>query len=232
LLDYYRAPIYMIAVSEAAGASLEGRFRRKYLRLSPSIDTNRFYPSTHKNNSVPIILLIGPPIHSFKGFKHMLTALEIVHRAGYNFKVHWASQHEFSLSSISFDLELFINLPQDEVAELFRNADILLSASLYESFCLPPLEAMASGTSVIAFNNGGIMTYAQPGENLLLCEQGDKPAMIQALKFLLENPDVRDKLAVRGRETAENFSFESTAEQAESCLYKIVSAESIRNARM
>ncbi|MCL2249864.1 MAG: glycosyltransferase family 4 protein [Oscillospiraceae bacterium] len=222
--DLYRSQVYILSVSEAISAILSGKYNRESLSLPPPVDTDWFHPPTYKNNTVPIVLLVGNPMQSFKGFRHMLKALEIVHRLGHKFKVHWASQYDFSLSSISFDLELFIDRPQDEVAELYRNADILLSASLYESFCLPPLEAAASGTAVIAFDNGGIMTYAEPEENLLLCEQGDVQSMVEALVFLLNNSEAREKLAARGRETAERFSHESTAKQAESCLYRIVNA--------
>ncbi|MDL2248528.1 glycosyltransferase [Tyzzerella sp. OttesenSCG-928-J15] len=50
---------------------------------------------------------------------------------------------------------------------MYRNADIFLSTSLYESFPSPPGEPKASGTAVLSTYNGGTNTYAVPCENCL-----------------------------------------------------------------
>jgi glycosyltransferase involved in cell wall biosynthesis len=229
LHDTYRTEAFMLAVSDTVRVALKSKYNRESLYFPPGIDTKWYHPLPKKSNDVPNVLLIGPPSLKFKGFRHALMALELAWHSGLRFDVQWVSQHEFSLSSTSFNIELFISPPQDKLAELCRNADILLSASLYESFPLPPIEAMASGTSVIAMDCGGIMAYAEPESNMLLCRQGDVQAMSQSLMFLLENPDAREKLAARGRETAEKFSHDSLANQLETCLYRIVNAKGMIN---
>jgi glycosyltransferase involved in cell wall biosynthesis len=46
------------------------------------------------------------------------------------------------------------------LAEYYRGATALLNPSLYEGFCLPVIEAMASGTPVIASNTGSLPEVA------------------------------------------------------------------------
>jgi len=218
----YRAPVHILAVSEAIQTILKGVFNRESQLFPNGIDANFYFPLEKKNNEVPVVLLAGTPASKFKGFDFALTALEAARRVGIPFRVWWASPADFTLRNSSISVEKFINPTQDKLAELFRSADVLLSTSVYESFSLPPLEAMASGTAVIAADNGGINTYAIPGQNCLLCEQGDLESVFFALQHLLLNPAARDALAVAGRETALEYSFEKIVPRLEQCLHNIL----------
>jgi len=218
----YRMPVHLLAVSETIQAILKGVFNREAQLFPNGLDTDFYYPLEHKNNKIPIVLLAGTPGLEFKGFKFAMIVLEAVREAGLPFKVWWSSQDKISLSGVSFDVEKFIKPSQEKLAELFRNADVFLSTSLYESFSLPPIEAMASGTAVIATDCGGINTYARPGSNCLLCEQGDYKSVFYAIQHLLQNPSAREQLAAAGRKTALEYSFSSVIPLLEQCLYRIV----------
>ena len=221
----YRMPIHLLSVSESVRIVLKGVFNRESRLFPNGIDTDFYFPLEKKSNDIPVVLLVGPPSSEFKGFDFAMRALEAAKQVGLRFKVWWASPVEMSLSNITFEVEKFIKPPQEKLAELFRNADILLSTSVYESFALPPLEAMASGTAVIATDNGGINAYAVPGRNCLLCDQGDLESVFFALQHLLLNPGAREALAAAGRETALEYSFEKIVPRLEQCLYEILAAK-------
>lgn len=80
------------------------------------------------------------------------------------------------------------------MSELYRESDILISGSVYESFSMPPMEAFASGTAVASTDNGGIRVYAKPGENILLAEQGNFFDLYTAIEYLIRYPEIRNKL--------------------------------------
>jgi glycosyltransferase involved in cell wall biosynthesis len=218
----YRAPVYLLAVSQTIRDVLEGIYNRESQLFPNGIDTDFYHPTEHKNNEVPIVLLVGNPAFDFKGFNFAVKVLEATLMLGVKFKVWWASQVEFDLSNTTFDIEEFIFPSQEKLAELYRNADVFVSTSEYESFTLPAIEAMASGTAVIATDNGGINTYAEPGINCLICEQGDLGSMSLALSHLLLEPEVRESLARAGRETALKYKFKNIVPILEQCLYRIV----------
>jgi len=221
----FRMPVHLLAVSIPVKTVLNDVYNRRSQLFPLNIDTDFYYPLEKKNNEVPVILLVGKPTLPFKGFDAALYALELVRSAGFKYKLIWATPIEYSFPGITFEFEKYVEPSQEKLAELFRSADIYLSTSLYESFSLPPLEAMASGTAVVATDNGGINTYAKPGVNCLLCEQGDLNSIAVALQYLLQNPEIRDLLAAEGRKTALEYSVGNTTARLEQCLFRILDSE-------
>jgi len=222
--EYYREPINFLAVSTIISDVLKGVYNREAQLFPNGIDTDFYYPSEEKNNEVPIVLLVGHPSIEFKNFVFALAVLEEVAKYGIPFKVWWVAQTDVVYRTEAFGIEHFTLPSQEELAELYRKADVFLTTSLYESFALPPLEAMASGTAVLATDNGGINTYAEPGENCLLCEQGDFTTMCYALSSLLSDPLARNTLAKTGRETALKFSYKNVIPKLEMCLSRIIAS--------
>jgi len=218
----YRIPVHLLAVSTTVQTVLKGVFNRDAQLFPNGIDTGFYYPLEHKNNEIPIVLLVGNPYLKFKGFDFAKRALDIVSQSGVAFKVWWASPMDFPITGTSLRIEKFVNPTQERLAELYRNADVFLSTSLYESFSLPPMEAMASGAAVVSTDNGGIRTYAEPGHNCLLCDQGDLDSTVYALIHLLINPAARMALAKAGRETALKYTFSNIVPQLERCFGRIL----------
>ena len=218
----YRMPVHLLAVSTTIKTVLKGVYNRESQFFPNGIDTDFYHPVEQKNNDIPTVLLVGNPYLKFKGFDFAISLLSAAQKLGLVFNVWWVSQLDFSIKQDSLAIKKFIEPSQQKLAELYRNADVFISTSLYESFPLPPIEAMASGTAVIATNSGGINTYAKPGVNCLLCEQGDFDSMLFALRHLLLNPEARDSLAAEGRKTALEYSFANVIPVLEQCLTRIV----------
>jgi len=221
LRTFYRAPVHILAVSKTIVKVLKGKYNRDAGLFPACIDTDLYFPAP-KNNEMPVVLLVGNPQITFKGFDLALTVLEVVWGMGVRFTVQWACQSMPQKYDTSFKIEYFERIPQEQLALLYRQADVFLSTSLYESFALTPIEAMASGTAVVSTDNGGIWMYADPGINCLLAEQGDIESLAVAVAFLLQNPQQRDAIASAGRETAMMYSFQRVTDCLEESLQRIV----------
>ncbi len=86
---------------------------------------------------------------------------------------------------------------------------MLVSPSTYEGFGLPPLEAMASGTPVVAVRCGAVEEVC--GDAALLVE--DSPsALADAVVRVLEDAELGERLVARGIERARLFSWSRSAE--------------------
>lgn len=72
----------------------------------------------------------------------------------------------------NFDIVPFINLPQSEVARIYKESLLFLSFGYPEGFGLPPAEAMACGCVAIGFHGGGGREFFRP-EFSYPIEQGD-----------------------------------------------------------
>jgi N-acetyl-alpha-D-glucosaminyl L-malate synthase BshA len=108
----------------------------------------------------------------------------------------------------------------DAVAPLLAGADLFLLPSQSESFGLSALEALASGTPVIASDAGGLREVIRSGETGVLCPVGDVEGMASvAIELLRDQP----RWEAMGRAAAEDararFGLEQVLEQYET-LYR------------
>jgi glycosyltransferase involved in cell wall biosynthesis len=91
---------------------------------------------------------------------------------------------------------------------LLRSADALAYVSLYEGFGLPPLEAMARGTPVLAANRSSIPEVT--GGAAVLVDPLDVDAIAAGLVEVTTHGDRRDDLIRRGLAQADHYSVTNT----------------------
>lgn len=116
----------------------------------------------------------------------------------------------------------------DHLPTLYRRAEMLVYPSLYEGFGLPPLEAMACGTPVIA--SGTTAVPEAVGQAALTVDPTDTKALASAMAQLLEITSLRDSLRQAGIERAGAFTWKRTARQLLEALgYKIRSGADDRS---
>jgi glycosyltransferase involved in cell wall biosynthesis len=97
-----------------------------------------------------------------------------------------------------------------ELEGLYAAATCMAFPSLAEGFGLPVLEAMARGLPVACSNTTSLPEVA--GDAALTFDPLDVPAMTGAIERLLGDAELRERLALAGREQAARFTWERTAE--------------------
>jgi GT2 family glycosyltransferase len=112
----------------------------------------------------------------------------------------------------------YVESPSDEeVNRLFNEATVFVQTSTHEGFCLPPLEAMATGGAVVCTDAHGNRDFCDDGGNCLMPE-ADRPAVTAAIERLLRDPELRERLGRAGIETAADYAWERRIDALERFL--------------
>lgn len=100
----------------------------------------------------------------------------------------------------------------ERMVELYASATLAVVPSLYEGFGLPAGEAMACGTPLVATTGGGLSEVV--GDAGLTVAPGDVEDLTGAMRRLLDDPDLRERLAASGRERIRTeFDWEQAARE-------------------
>jgi alpha-1,3-rhamnosyl/mannosyltransferase len=97
----------------------------------------------------------------------------------------------------------------ERLAELYRGAAALVHPALHEGFGMTPLEAMSSGTPVLAARSPGVAEVC--GDAVRYFDPLGAEALAGALAELLADDGQRRDLAERGRRRAAEFSWARSA---------------------
>jgi glycosyltransferase involved in cell wall biosynthesis len=113
---------------------------------------------------------------------------------------------------------------KENMADVYAQASVVCLPTYYgEGLPKSLIEAAACGRPIVTTNTPGCREIVQRGVNGLVVESRDKPALTEALIYLVQNPIVRETMGKAGRKLAEEiFSSEHIIPQVmavyESCL--------------
>lgn len=181
--------------------------------VNPGIDHNVFYPrEVEKEDGKLRVVAFGRQAR-WKGFPELLKAMEIVmkQRKDVELIVYGVKKPNYP-SNVRYT---FIERPSDdELAKLYSSADVVVLASWYESFPLPPIEAMACGAPVVT-TRYGTEDYAFHEKNALVVPPKDPKALADAILRLLGDEDLREQFRKEGPKTAKQFTWDKTVDKVE-----------------
>lgn len=225
-MSYLLPGVRFVANSRALASRVEKLYGRKADAFLPvCVDQNVFAPlEKTPPGGVPRILIVGPdepgteiePL-GFKGMADVRRALGLLHDSGEKFtavRISNTPPHIFR----GFPAEFHV-APSDEGKRmLFGTADMLIYASHYDSCPRPPLEAMASGAAVVCTATAGALEYCRDEENSLLVSPGAPEEIAGAVRRLMHDAPLRERLVRSGRETAARFPQEREWDELERLL--------------
>jgi glycosyltransferase involved in cell wall biosynthesis len=184
------------------------------------VDTELFKPAERRVRGR--IIAIASADVPLKGISHMLHAVARL-RVERDLDVQLVAKLEPNGPTEKLIAELGITdivhsssgLSDSELATLLASAEIACIPSLYEGFSLPAVEAMASGTPIVASRAGALPeVVGADGECARLVRPADVDELTKVLGELLDSPRELRRLGASGRRRAlEVFSWESVAAQ-------------------
>lgn len=186
------------------------------LIIPNGVDTTRFFPDPAAKSEKPSILFVGTMGGRKRGALLLDWFRVRIQTLIPNAELWMVSDPGLEYPGVCY----FTGASDNQLAELYRSAWVYASPSVYEGFGLPYLEAMASGTPVVATANVGSREVTGEGLHAVLLENDDEFA--PALMNLLERASLRDRWVERGLERAQDYSLERVGERYERVLIELL----------
>lgn len=114
-------------------------------------------------------------------------------------------------SGVETSVDFLGYIPHEQILSHYKRASVFVFPSSVETFGLPPLEAMACGVPVIASNRMSVPEVI--GDAGLVVDPDDIDAITLAIKKIIQNKDLRQKLVANGYSRVEHFKWSDTAEK-------------------
>ena len=213
--------------------------QRKLVVIPPGVDTSHFYPipSDEAKQFIGLkpenrmVLFVGR-IEPLKGVDTLIKAMACLELQGLHRPVHLAiiggevngnpedmTEEMARLQKMCDDLFMggmvvFLGKRgQDTLPYYYSAAEVVVMPSLYESFGMVALEAMACGTPVIASEVGGLGYLVQNGVTGYTIPDSEPEALCDKLSWLLGDAHLRETMGLRAAEYALDYAWEKIATQ-------------------
>ena len=215
--------------------NLYGCSPEKIKVIPPGVDLDVFHPFDREKarrelalNDFRRVLLFAGRLQPFKGLDLLLHAMTYLPNHGMTQLLvvggNAGKTDEFAkLNSLVNELGIsntvaFVGAVEHEKMPTFYNAaDICVIPSYHESFGLVAVEALASGTPVIASRVGGLATIVKDGETGYLFEERSPEILATYLCLLMSENEIRNSMADAARPSVMKYSWSSTARR----LFKV-----------
>jgi len=219
---------HVIAISQATRADIEDMFpevgdRITVIHYGKSSD---FHPGAGAGKAVlekydlcrPYFLFVGTlqPRKNLKGlieaYAKAVAGDSLPHELALAGGEGWLTEDLLAYSGrfrVADRVRFLGSVPHGDLPDLYRGATALVYPSWFEGFGLPPLEAMASGTPVIASHSTSLPEVI--GEAGLLLPPQDVAALAEAIRRVATDEALRKSLCQKGLIQAARFSWDECA---------------------
>lgn len=183
----------------------------EYKLVHPSVNKNIFYnKQIREENKINICIVARK--HPLKGFITFIDAWKEFKLKDKINQVYIISHDDLSNFDLS-DKKYKIVVPKsdEEISNVMNKSHIFISTSWWEGFGLPPLEAIACGTSIIVSDSGGVNEYAKDKYNCLIYPPKNPSKLLEGLNELVEKRIKREELVKNSKEIVKKFSWEKSS---------------------
>ncbi len=229
-LDYkLLAPVFRRIWENADAIVANSRgLQNRALKFLPSVlievipngvDLNFFRPAENKPRDAKIKLLTVGRLSVTKRVEMLIDAVRILRDAGFNAHLSIVgggalqNRLKFLVADAKLDdhIEITGRIDQENMPQIYQQSNIFVSATLQEGMSNAMLEAMACGLPIVTTPCEGIEELI--ADNGIVVGQPSSQAIADAVKSIIENEQLYNKMCTQARARAEQFNWKNVADQ-------------------
>ena len=199
--------------------------------IPTGVDLNQFYPDKSGKKSDAIKLLTVGRLSVTKQVPVLINAVEILHKAGHkvSFTIAGGGPLEQQLKQIVSEKALTDiicmtgRINPEQMPEIYRRHDLLISATMQEGLSNAMLEAMASGLPIVTTRCEGLDELI--AGNAIIVEKSDPQLIASAIRQLTQDSRTYESMSAASRKQAELFSWSSVADKYLQCYDKVLKSK-------
>jgi glycosyltransferase involved in cell wall biosynthesis len=197
------------------------------VRVYNAVSSEVFFPRESEKDigSPPVVVSYGGRGVPWKGFVDAARAIRLLRsRLG---AVRWLVYGDAALPAQNdiADFEEIGTVHGASLRELYWQADVVLCPSWYESYPLPPIEAMASGVPVVT-TPLGTEDFARNGDTAIVVPAQEPSQMADALASVLSDAKLRNDLRAAGSAEARRHTWTRAGRSMEAALTSLLASRS------
>ncbi len=233
----YADRIIAVCSQSKQEALQEGFPPSSVIQIPNGVDTRLFIPAPYNKANTGKIIFVGR-LDFMKGVHVLLKAFRKLKEEGLqaHLDIFGDGPERDKLIRMAGDLSVNDSVSfcgeVKEVVRCLQESTIFVLPSLSEGLSNVILEAMSCGLSVVATRAGGTTDIIKDGVNGLLVDPENSDQLFDAMKKLLNNHDLAEKLGAEARRTAESrFSINTTVDAYVTLYHELCDENSAQESR-
>lgn len=114
------------------------------------------------------------------------------------------------------------SVPHQDINSFLKSADLFVLTSVYESFSIALLEAMANSLPVVVTNTGYMSTMVKNAGSGIMVESSDVEHLYKAILYMLEHEQTRKEYGNNARKYAEQYDWNRVVEKLQSLYIDVI----------
>jgi glycosyltransferase involved in cell wall biosynthesis len=222
--ETWRAPLHKIVIAKWLLELGKELGCEDLMYIPNAVDHDRYRlvrPIEGRSRQVAMLFTPG----RIKGSLEGIQALKIARAKYPDLKAVFFSVSR-RMPSVPDWVNYYRNPPQEFIInEIYNKSQVFLAPSWTEGSPLPPAEAACCGCALLTTDIGGFREYIENGATGVLSPVKDAATLADNLCMLLEDQDLRERLAKAGNKSVLRFNWDQSADLMEEFLFRTVGRE-------
>jgi glycosyltransferase involved in cell wall biosynthesis len=217
-------------------ASTFYNIERKIDIIPLGIKPNKFQAKTRKELGLPENKIIFVTVGRLIARKNLEELIDIIGKMKNDFQCELMIvgdgpekenlQQKINSLNLTNEIKLLGRVSEELKFQYLNASDVYLSTAMHEGFGIVFLEAMECGLPVICYDRGGQIDFLRNDETGYLIKLGDAESFYKKLIYLLNSPNLLEKIGKNNKETVKKFYINNIAKQYLTIFEQAVSIKS------